>query len=74
MESTTGWFLKESFSYSELFNNFDCGNILALKYTHAQKKKKKCKHIPICLLSFADAKNLKSFLLTQKKYGITIQS
>ena len=41
MESTIGWFLKESFSYSELFNNFDCGNILALKYTHAQKKKKK---------------------------------
>ena len=37
-KSKNGWFLKESFSHSGFFNNFDWGNILALKYTHAQKE------------------------------------
>ena len=63
-ESKTGWFLKESFSYSGLFNDFDWGNILVLKIQTCSKKN--CKHIAICLLSFADDKNFKSLLLTQK--------
>ena len=64
MYSKIGWFLKESFSYPGLFNDFDWEIFWSLKYTHAQKKN--YKHIAMCLLSLADDKNFKSLHLKQK--------
>ena len=64
MYSKIGWFLKESFSYPGLFNDFDWGNILVFEIHTCSKKN--CKDIAMCFLSFADDKNFKSLRLTQK--------